>query len=145
MMPTSTTEEKKAKIRDMEALGRWYAIAMSPNEAFAGVLKPDFLGFHHNSYYTSAYTPHAMHQAAFIQYLLSGTAFEFGEKCYMRLLRLYLKLKWEKLIIHLSLKSYKMIINFEFVEMKAKEYRGSGNTFLNHNKCKQHNARINYA
>ena len=82
MMPTSTTEEKKAKIRDMEALGRWYAIAMSPNEAFAGVLKPDFLGFHHNSYYASAYTPHAMHKAAFIQYLLSGTAFEFGEKCY---------------------------------------------------------------
>ena len=80
MMPTSTTDEQLAKIRDMEALGRWYAIALSPNEGFAGTLKPDFVGYHHNSYYASAYTPHAMHKAALIQYLLSGTEFEFGEK-----------------------------------------------------------------
>ena len=40
MMPTSTTKEKKAKIRDMEALGRWYAIAVTPNERLAGTLKP---------------------------------------------------------------------------------------------------------
>ena len=80
MMPTSTTNEQLAKSRDMEALGRWYANALSPNEGLAGVLKPDFVGFHHNSYYASAYTPHAMHKAALIQYLLSGTEFEFGEK-----------------------------------------------------------------
>ena len=79
MMPTSTTAEQQAKIRDMEALGRWYAIAVSPNEGLAGVLKPDYVGFHHNSYYASAYTPHAIHKAALIQYLLSGTAFELGE------------------------------------------------------------------
>ena len=78
-MPTSTTQQKKEKIRDVEALGRWYAIALSPNEAFAGTLKPDFVGFHHNSYYASAYTPHALHKAALIQYLLSGTSFEFSK------------------------------------------------------------------
>ncbi|KAL9953042.1 hypothetical protein ACROYT_G040393 [Oculina patagonica] len=75
MMPTSTTEEKKEKIRDMKALDRWYANALAPNEAFAGTLKPDFVGFHHNSYYASAYTPQALHKAALIQYLLSGTEF----------------------------------------------------------------------
>jgi len=80
MMPTSTAAEKQAKIRDMEALGRWYANALSPNEGLAGTLKPDYLGFHHNGYYASAYTPHAMHKAALIQYLLSGTAFALGEK-----------------------------------------------------------------
>ena len=79
MMPFSTTAEKLAKIRDMEALGRWYANALSPNEAFAGTLKPDYLGFHHNSYYASAYTPHAVHKGALIQYLLSGTLFELSE------------------------------------------------------------------
>ena len=36
-------------------------------------------GFHHNSYYASAYTPHAVHKAALIQYLLSGTAFELSK------------------------------------------------------------------
>ena len=80
MMPTSTTEEKQAKIRDMGALGRWYANALSPNEGLAGVLKPDWVGFHHNSYYASAYTPHVLHNAALIQYLLSGTAFEFSKQ-----------------------------------------------------------------
>lgn len=63
----------------MKALGRWYANALSPNEGFAGTLKPDYVGYHHNSYYASAYTPHALHKAALIQYLLSGTAFTFGE------------------------------------------------------------------
>ena len=79
MMPTSTTQEKQEKIRDMEALGRWYANALSQNEGFAGTLKPDYLGYHHNSYYASAYTPHALHNAALIQYLLSWTTFAFGE------------------------------------------------------------------
>ena len=78
-MPTSTTEEKKEKIRDMEALNRWYANALSPNEGLAGTLKPDYLGFHHNSYYASAYTPQALHKAALIQYLLSGTSFALSE------------------------------------------------------------------
>ena len=79
MMPTSTTQEKQEKIRDMEALGRWYANALSPNEGLAGTLKPDYVGYHHNSYYASAYTPHALHNAALIQYLLSGTEFALGE------------------------------------------------------------------
>ena len=79
MMPTSTTQEKQKKIRDIKALGRWYANALSPNEGFAGTLKPDYVGYHHNSYYASAYTPHALHKAALIQYLLSDTAFAFGE------------------------------------------------------------------
>jgi len=63
----------------MKALGRWYANALSPNEGFAGTLKPDYVGYHHNSYYASAYTPHALHNAALIQFLLSDTAFTFGE------------------------------------------------------------------
>ena len=79
MMPTSTTQEKQEKIRDMKALGRWYANALSPNEGLAGTLKPDYVGYHHNSYYASAYTPHALHKAALIQYLLSGTEFALGE------------------------------------------------------------------
>ena len=63
MMPSSTAEEKHAKIRDMEALVQWYANALPTNEGLAGVLKPDFLAFHHNGYYASAYTPHAVHMA----------------------------------------------------------------------------------
>ncbi|KAL9951814.1 hypothetical protein ACROYT_G044546 [Oculina patagonica] len=78
LMPTNTAEQKQQKIRDMEALGRWYANAISPNEGLAGTLKPDYVGFHHNGYYASTYTPHALHKAALIQYLLSGTSFAFS-------------------------------------------------------------------
>ena len=87
LMPASTTEEKQEKIRDMEALGRWYANAITPNEGLGGTLKPDYIGFHHNSYYASAYTPHALHKAALIQYLLSGTLFALSkfDKCYLKL------------------------------------------------------------
>lgn len=78
MMPVSTQEEKKKKVRDMLALKKWYENALTPTEAFAGLLKPDYVGFHHNSYYASAYTPQALHVAAFIQFLLSGTRFALG-------------------------------------------------------------------
>ena len=79
MMPTSTADDQTRKIRDMEALGRWYANAVAPNEGLAGTLKPDYLGFHHNSYYASAYTPQALHNVALIAYLLSGTSFALSE------------------------------------------------------------------
>ena len=79
MMPNTTDAKKLDKIRDMEELVAWYANALSPNEGFAGVLKPDYLGFHHNSYYASAYTPHAIHCGALIAFLLSGTQFSLSK------------------------------------------------------------------
>ena len=78
MMPTTTNDEKLAKLRDMKELSRWYTNALSINEGLAGIFKPDLIGFHHNGYYASAYTPHALHSAALIQYLLRGTSFELS-------------------------------------------------------------------
>ena len=79
MMPNTTDDEKLDKIRDMEELLSWYVNGLSPNEAFGGVLKPDYLGFHHNSFYGSAYFPHALHVASLIEFLLSGTPFKLGK------------------------------------------------------------------
>ena len=87
----------------MEALLRWYANALSPNEGFAGVLKPDFLGFHHNSYYASAYTPHAVHKGALIQYLLSETTFALGEKKISQVA--ILSSKCSKLLVYKDIKT----------------------------------------
>ena len=78
-MPASTADEQTKKIRDMEALSRWYANAIAPSEGLGGTLKPDYLCFHHNSYYASAYTPQALHTVALIEYLLSGTSFASSE------------------------------------------------------------------
>ena len=78
-MPASTADEHTKKIRDMEALSRWYANAIAPSEGLGGTLKPDYLCFHHNSYYASAYTPQALHTVALIDYLLSGTSFALSE------------------------------------------------------------------
>ena len=75
VMPSSNNAEIKARIRDMDALVRWMDNALSVNEGLAGVIKPDFTGFHHKAIYASAYAPQALHTAAFVQYLLGGTAF----------------------------------------------------------------------
>ena len=75
VMPRDTDDEKKAKVRDMEALLRWMNNALSVNEGLGGVIKPDFTGFHHKGFYASAYVPQALHDAALVQYLLGGTEF----------------------------------------------------------------------
>ena len=75
VMPSDNDNEIKDKIRDMESLLRWINNALSVNEGLGGVIKPDFTGSHHKTFYTSAYVPQAMHIAAFVQYLLGGTAF----------------------------------------------------------------------
>ena len=75
VMPSDNDDEKKAKIRDMEALLRWWNNALSVNEGVGGVIKPDYTGFHHKGFYAAAYVPQAIHNAAFVQYLLEGTSF----------------------------------------------------------------------
>ena len=75
VMPSDNDDEKKAKIRDMEALLRWWNNALSVNEGLGGVIKPDYTGFHHKGFYAAAYVPQAIHNAAFVQYLLEGTSF----------------------------------------------------------------------
>ena len=75
VMPNDNDNEVKAKIRDMEALVRWMNNALSANEGLGGIVKPDNLGYHHKSFYGSAYVPPAFHNAALVQYLLGGTEF----------------------------------------------------------------------
>lgn len=75
MMPKDTDAEKKAKIRDMDAVLRWMNNALAVNEGLGGVIKPDFTGHHHKAFYGSAYVPQALHNAALVHYLLGGTEF----------------------------------------------------------------------
>ena len=79
MMPTSSEDELNKRQRDMDALKRWMDNALAINEAFGGVIKPDFTGFHHQTFYASAYSPHALHTAAQVQYLLEGTHFALSD------------------------------------------------------------------
>lgn len=78
VMPSDTDDEKKAKLRDMDALVRWMNNALSLNEGLGGVIKPDYTGFHHIGFYASAYVPQALHDAALVQYLLGGTEFSLS-------------------------------------------------------------------
>jgi len=45
-MPINTTDEIKARQRDVEALKRWMVSALTINKAFEDVIKPDDNGFH---------------------------------------------------------------------------------------------------
>ena len=75
VMPKDTDAEKKATIRDMDAVLRWINNALAVNEGLGGVIKPDFTGHHHKAFYGSAYVPQALHNAALVHYLLGGTEF----------------------------------------------------------------------
>lgn len=75
VMPSDTSNEVKAKLRDMDALVRWFDNALAVNEGLAGVIKPDFTGYHHKAFYGSAYVPQALDTAALVYYLLGGTGF----------------------------------------------------------------------
>ena len=78
VMPSSNVMEWTDKIRDMEALVRWMNNALTVNEGLGGVIKPDYTGYHHKAFYASAYVPQALHNAAFVQYLLGGTSFKLS-------------------------------------------------------------------
>ena len=85
VMASNTSEEKKAKQRDMDALIKWIENVLTINKALGGVIKPDFTGFHHMAFYASAYIPNALHTAAQVQYLLEGTAFELSQTAKLNL------------------------------------------------------------
>ena len=85
-MPTGTADEQKARQRDMEALKRWMENALTINTALGGVIKPDYTGFHHMTFYGSAYVPDALHSAAKVQYLLEGTDFKLSDQAKRNLL-----------------------------------------------------------
>ena len=83
MMPeeagSETTKPKaEAKIRDMENWRRWYNNILTVNKGVAGLIKPDYTGFHHHGYYGPAYVPHALHVAGISHHLIKGTSFSSG-------------------------------------------------------------------
>ena len=83
MMPeeagSETTKPKaEAKVRDMENWRRWYNNILTVNKGVAGLIKPDYTGFHHHGYYGPAYVPHALHVAGISHQLIKGTSFSSG-------------------------------------------------------------------
>jgi hypothetical protein len=62
--------------RDLRKFVSWLDRALEITPGWMGIIKPDYTGFHHGGIYVQAYAPHALHNAAFVQYLLRGTEFE---------------------------------------------------------------------
>lgn len=79
VMPNSTDQERIKRIRDMDAIVRWMNNAFSVNDAFGGVIKPDYTGFHHNAIYGSAYVPQALQVGGLLKYFLHGTKFSLSK------------------------------------------------------------------
>ena len=88
VMASKTSEEKKAKQRDMDALVTWIENVLTINKALGGVIKPDLTGLHHMAFYASAYIPGALHTAAQVQYLLEGTDFELSQTALQEALKI---------------------------------------------------------
>ncbi|EDO33283.1 predicted protein [Nematostella vectensis] len=68
-------ESEAEQVRDMNGFKTWVEIVLRVNKGLGGVVKPDYTGFHHMTFYGSAYVTHAYHNAALVQYLVDGTQF----------------------------------------------------------------------
>ena len=68
-------KRNKARLRDIDAVARWMNNAFSVNDAFGGVIKPDYTGFHHKAICKLAYVPQTLPTGGFAKYLLHGTEF----------------------------------------------------------------------
>lgn len=79
VMPEATLQQAFDKLRDMKALRGWYENALSVNPALGGVIKPDYIGYHHKSFYVKDYCLPAFLTASHVLYLLRGTRFQVNE------------------------------------------------------------------
>lgn len=70
------------KVRDMRYLTDSMNNDFSITPGWEGLIKPDYLGFHHKGHYGSAYAAPAFHYAAFICYLLNDTAFALSRQAH---------------------------------------------------------------
>ena len=80
LIPPSDAGHKEQKIRDINFYRTWTKHSLKINKGLGGVIKPDYTSFHHKTFYGSAYAPHALHNAALVQYLLSGTSFALEQE-----------------------------------------------------------------
>ena len=86
-MPESNNIEKVKKIRDLAKLKMLMDNSLIQTEGTFGLLKPDFLGFHHQFYYGGYYVPDALHTMSFTTYLLDNTAFQLSNESKLNLKR----------------------------------------------------------
>ncbi|KAK3699106.1 hypothetical protein QZH41_008901 [Actinostola sp. cb2023] len=71
--------DQDRQINDLNHFKTWFKHAVKINKGLGGLIKPDFTGFHHKTFYGAAYAPHALHNAALVQYLIGGTSFALDQ------------------------------------------------------------------
>ena len=77
-MPESIDDEKRKKVRDMTKLKEFIDNSMVLTQGTSGLIKPDFIGFHHQFYYGGYYVVDAIHALSLMAYLLDNTNFKLS-------------------------------------------------------------------
>ena len=77
-MPESNDDEKRKKIKDMTKLKEFIDNSLVLTQGTSGLLKPDYLGFHHQFYYGGYYVADAIHSLSLITYFLDNTNFKLS-------------------------------------------------------------------
>lgn len=80
LLSALTMEDGPEKVRTMRNAVRWMDNSFSIAPGWAGLIKPDYLAFHHKAHYGGAYGTPALQSAAFMYYLLNGTPFALSEQ-----------------------------------------------------------------
>jgi len=76
----SMPADSLSRVENISYLAKIYKEIGIPSQGWAGFLKPDFTGYHHNGVWGNAYFTGALHEATKVYYLFSDTDYKIGEQ-----------------------------------------------------------------
>lgn len=78
-------EDSPEKVQAMKSYVNWFNNTLNVGNYLSGTIKPDYMGFHHQAPYMSAYAPDAYHLTSAIVYLLHDTTFKISDEVHNNL------------------------------------------------------------
>lgn len=78
--PTNDIKSTRLKLSDANRFNLWVENCLEINQGYGGLIKPDYVGYHHKGVYISHYITQAYHALALTAYLLRDTSFAIGRK-----------------------------------------------------------------
>ena len=78
-------EDSPEKVQAMKSYINWFNNTLKVGNYLSGTIKPDYMGFHHQAPYMSAYSTESYHLTSAIVYLLHDTIFKVSDEIHNNL------------------------------------------------------------
>lgn len=75
----SIPEQDAQRVAEMAYFSKMLNKSLQIADGWADMIKPDFMGYHHQNAYLNAYAPHGYHAASIYVSLFNGTSYQVGQ------------------------------------------------------------------